>query len=147
MVMVSVMSTVIIIQLRSKPRPTPQSRNLHWDEILLDQDSHLLSPLGMFWQVADCCYKPGPGSTCHQSQPAANTRHNYYNYTCNCNIYYNYNNSTLYTSKHVVHRDPRKLWNCGAWSVVTIAKVYNNCPFKTQTCGGSKALKTTKLSF
>ena len=68
------------------------------DEILLDQDSHLLSPLGMFWLLADCCYKPGPGSTCHQSQPAANTRHNYYNYTCNYNIYYNYNYSTLYTS-------------------------------------------------
>ena len=47
------------------------------DEILLDQDSHLLSPLGMFWLLPDCCYKPGPGSTCHQSQPAANTRHNY----------------------------------------------------------------------
>ena len=51
----------------------------------------------MFWLLPDCCYKPGPGSTCHQSQPAANTRHNYYNYTCNYNIYYNYNYSTLYT--------------------------------------------------
>jgi len=30
---------------------------------------------------------------------------------------------------------------------VTIAEVYNNCAFKTQRCGGWKALKTTKLSF
>ena len=100
--MVSVMSTVII-QLS----PTLQSRSLRWtDEILLDQDSHLQSPLRMFWQVAGCCYKPGPGSTCHQSQPAAITRHNY-SYlhlqllpstatTTTLHL-------TLYTSKHVVH--------------------------------------------
>ena len=121
--MVSVMSTVII-QLS----PTLQSRNLRWmDEILLDQDSHLQSPLRMFWQVADCCYKPRPGSTCHQSQPAAITRHNYCLHlqlqllpstTTTTTLHL-----TLYTSKHVVHWDSRKLWNCGAWSAVIIAKV------------------------
>ena len=121
-VMVSVMSTVII-QLS----PTLQSRSLRWtDEILLDQDSHLQSPLRMFWQVAGCCYKPGPGSTCHQSQPAAITRHNY-SYLQLQLLPSTATTTTehfiLYTSKHVVHRDSRKLWNCGAWSVVIIAKV------------------------
>ena len=124
--MVSVMSTVII-QLSSKPRPTPQSRNLHWDEILLDQDSHLLSPLGMFWLLPDCCYKPGPGSTCHQSQPAANTRHNYYNYTCNYNIYYNYNYnySTLYTEQ--ICGSSRLQKTMKLWCLVSC----DHCEFKT----------------
>ena len=121
-VMVSVMSTVII-QLSSQPRPTSSHdpcagrMKSSWTRIPIFS---LLSECSGRWLAAAINPGQAPPVTSRSPQPSPDTTT--LTYTCNYN-YYNYNYSTLYTSKHVVHRDSRKLWNCGAWSVVIIAKV------------------------